>query len=400
MIMRNPKSPARVFNVVVAVRMYNAVGRARLEGVLRFLRHGRNWRIKLIETEDHFSAETVANAMKDGVDGFILFQKLGSDLWQKLIESKIPIVSMESVCPKEVKRGRYVHLVHMDDEGIGTLAAEHLLSAGDFRSFGFVPTFLKETWSIRRLKGFATAIRQEGKRCHVFTPSRDATLDNESALIKWLGSLPSPCAIFAANDLIATRVLAACNGANLSVPRQVAILGVDDDEILCLNAVPTLSSIHYVTAQEGELIAAHLEKMMMRKPTDSNLLTWNYKQVVPRESTSFTTPAAQLIRRALLHIDRFATEGLKARDVAQELGVSQRLLELRFSELENRTVAQAIDERRFAELTRLLRNTKAPITHIASSSGFGNLPSLTRRFRQLYGMTMKEWRAKEQAKKN
>lgn len=397
--MRNPKTPARVFNVVVAVRMYNAVGRARLEGILRFLRHGRNWRIKLIETEDHFSDETITNARKDGVDGFILFQKLSSDLWKRLIEAKVPIVSLESVCPHEVKRGRYVHLVHMNDEGIGSLAAEHLLAAGDFRAFGFVPSFLKETWSTRRQKGFVAAIRAEGKKCHIFTPSKDTTLDNESALINWLTSLPSPCAIYAANDLIATRVLAACDAAGLNVPRKVAILGTDNDEILCLNAIPSLSSIRYVTEKEGELIAAHLEQMMLGAHTDKNLLTWDFKEVVPRESTSFTTPAAQLIRRALLHIDRYATDGLKAQDVARELGVSQRLLELRFSQLENQTVAQAIDNRRFAELTRLLRNTTAPIAQVASSSGFGSLPHLTRRFRARYGMSMTAWQAKEQAPK-
>ena len=76
--------------------MHEAVGRIRLEGILRFLRRDRDWRIRLFETEGALSSDTLAAALKDGVDGFIAFQKLAPDLWRTLAESGVPTVSLES----------------------------------------------------------------------------------------------------------------------------------------------------------------------------------------------------------------------------------------------------------------------------------------------------------------
>lgn len=388
----------KAFDVIVAVRMYNAVGRTRLEGILRFLRHGRNWRIKLIETEDRFTAQTIAGAIKDGIDGFIVFQSLSPNIWRDLIDSRIPIVSLESVCPPMATRGRLLHLVRVDDEGIGALAARHLLNAGDFRTFGFIPSPQDENWSRRRLAGFAAEIRANKKECRVFTPPKDGARDNASALVEWVSALPQPAALFAANDLVATHAIAALHAANLDIPRQVAILGVDNDEILCQNVEPSLTSIRFVTEKEGELVASELEKMMTGASSRKDLIPWNFKEIVRRESTSFTTPAAQLIRRALQYVNRHAAEGVRVRDVVRHLGVSQRLLELRFRELEGKSVAQALDDRRFVELVRLLKDTDAPISQIAADCGFGNLSNLTRRFRKRYGKTMREWRREMRGK--
>lgn len=127
----------------------------------------------------------------------------------------------------------------------------------------------------------------------------------------------------------------------LDVPHQAAVLGTDDAEIICDNASPRLSSIRFVTERQGALVARELEKLMDGTSRGPNLLPWTYHVLVPRESTSPVAPAAQLIRRALALIDRRATTGLSVKALAHELGVSRRLLELRFRQFKGARLAHA-----------------------------------------------------------
>ena len=387
---KSPRSTPRT--VVVAVRMHEAVGRIRLEGILRFLRRDRDWRIRLFETEGALSSDTLAAALKDGVDGFIAFQKLAPDLWRTLAESGVPTVSLESSYPPDLPPTPALRLVRMDDEGIGRLAARHLTSVGNFRAFAFVPTPDETRWSARREAGYRDALAAAGHTCTTCPPSCLSSTEGEEPLQDWLRTLPRPFALFAATDVLAVRVLTACRAARIDVPHQAAVLGTDDAEIICDNASPRLSSIRFVTERQGALVARELEKLMDGTSRGPNLLPWTYHVLVPRESTSPVAPAAQLIRRALALIDRRATTGLSVKALAHELGVSRRLLELRFRQFKGTTVAAALDARRFDELFLRLADTDEPIARVASACGFRDLTNLARRFKARTGLTMRAWR--------
>lgn len=378
--------------VVVAVRMHETVGRIRLEGILRFLRKERDWRIRLFETEESLSSGTVAAALRDGVDGFIIFQSLPPALWRTLAESGVPTVSLESSYPPGLPRGPSLRLVRMDDEGLGRLAAQHLTSVGSFRAFAFVPTPDATQWSARRETGYRDALAAAGHACLSCPPACLSSADGEAPLQDWLQALPRPFALFAATDNLAARVLTACRAARIDVPHQAAVLGTDDAEILCDNTSPRLSSIRFVTEQQGEFVARELEKLMDGQTRGPRLLPWTYHAVVPRESTAPVAPAAHLIRRALALIDRQATTGLGVEALARELGVSRRLLELRFRQFKGTTVAQTLDARRFDELLRRLADTDEPIARVARACGFRDLTNLARRFKVRTGLTMRAWR--------
>ncbi|MGN0833738.1 MAG: substrate-binding domain-containing protein [Kiritimatiellia bacterium] len=389
--MRNsPKPTPRT--VVVAVRMHEAVGRIRLEGILRFLRRKRDWRIRLFETEGDLSSDSLTAAFRDGVDGFIAFQKLAPDLWRKLAESGVPTVSLESSYPPDLPPGPSLRLVRIDDDGIGRLAARHLTSVGNFRAFVFVPTPDATRWSARREAGYRAALAAAGHACVTCPPDRLSLAGGEEPLQDWLRTLPRPFALFAATDVLAVRVLTACRAARIDVPHQAAVLGTDDDAIICDNASPRLSSISFVTERHGELVARALEKLMDGQTRGPRILPWTYHIVVPRESTAPVAPAARLICRALALIDRRATTGLGVEALAHELGVSRRLLELRFRQFEGTTVAAALDARRFDELFCRLADPGEPIARVARACGFRDLTNLTRRFKAHTGLTMRAWR--------
>lgn len=389
---KSPRATPRT--VVIAVRMHEAVGRIRLEGILRFLRKDRDWRIRLFETEGGFASNTLAAALKDGVDGFIVFQKLAPDLWRTLSKSGVPAVSLESSCPPDLPPTPALRLVRVDDEGIGRLAAQHLTSVGSFRAFAFVPTPDETRWSARREAGYRDTLAAAGHACVTCPTDCLSSAEGEEPLRDWLRTLPRPFALFTATDVLAVRVLTACRAARIDVPHQAAILGTDDAEIICDNASPRLSSIRFVTERQGELIARELEKLMDGSTRGPRLLPWTHHVIVPRESTAPVAPAAQLIRRALALIDRRATTGLGVEALAHELGVSRRLLELRFRQFKGTTVAAALDARRFDELFRRLADTDEPIARVARACGFRDLTNLTRRFKARTGLTMRAWRAR------
>lgn len=390
---------ADVRQVVIAARLYDAVGRVRLEGIFHHLDKGRAWRIRLLETEAKFTPQMLDDALASGTDGFIIFQALDDASWRRIVASGVPVVTLESAYPSALPRPAQIRFVLNDDEGIGALAAKHLLAAGDFRAFAFVPSPGGESWSRRRQTAFAAALKAAGKTCHVIAaPTADA-----------LAALPRPFALYAATDPLALDVLDACRIVGIDVPRQAAVLGTDNDDMLCAHARPSLSSIQFVTEKQGELVALALDRLMSGLGSVPNQMgsvprraeavlrrfneiSWKYHVVVRRDSTSPVAPASQLIRRALAWIDRHATTGISVADVVREAGVSRRLLELRFRQFEGTSIAEAIRARKFEAFCKQLKNSKEPIARLARACGFNDLANLSRQFRARYGVTPRVWR--------
>ena len=426
---RRSSADADVRQVVIAARLYDAVGRIRLEGIFRHLDKGRAWRIRLLETEAKFTPQMLDDALATGTDGFIIFQALDDASWRRIIASGIPVVTLESAYPPALPRPAQIRLVRNDDEGIGALAAKHLLAAGNFRAFAFVPSPGDEQWSRRRQKGFVSALKAVGKTCRVLAAPTPETL----------AKLPLPFALYAATDSLALDVLNVCRTSEIAVPGQAAVLGTDNDEMLCAHARPSLSSIQFVTEKQGEIVALALDRLMNSPPpgpvpislgpvpippgpvpsqtgsvpippgpvpsqTGSvpsraghvsghfAEISWKYHAVVRRDSTNSVAPASQLIRRALDWIDRHATAGILVSDVVREAGVSRRLLELRFRQFEGRSIAEAIRERKFAAFCKRLKNSDEPISRLARVCGFNDLANLGRQFRARYNVTPRDWR--------
>ena len=400
---------ADVRRVVIAARLYDAVGRVRLEGIFHHLDKGRAWRIRLLETEAKFTPQMFDDALASGTDGFIIFQVLDDASWRRIVASGVPVVTLESVYPSALPRPAQIRFVRNDDEGIGALAAKHLLAAGDFRAFAFVPSPGGEQWSRRRQKSFAAALKAAGKTCRVLAaPTADA-----------LAALPRPFALYAATDPLAISVLDVCRAAGIAVPGQAAVLGTDNDEMLCAHARPSLSSIQFVTERQGELVALALDRLMNASQMGSvprrsagsvpsqmgsvpkrattisrrfSEISWKYHVVVRRDSTSPVAPASQLIRRAIDWIDRHATAGISVADVVREAGVSRRLLELRFRQFEGTSIAEAIRARKFEAFCKRLKSSKEPIARLARACGFNDLANLGRQFRARYGVTPRIYR--------
>ena len=385
-----PKKSQKIRNVIVAVNLADASWRDFLTGFFDYARTGVHWNIRLLQSADELSREAGDLICADGIVSGIRADDATAAAFG---ETKVPIVliGMED---ERLTRRAGTTVIRNDNEDIGAFAARHFLTLGKFNSFGFVTTNTDEPWSALRAQGFQKTLAADGLDLHQFrTNFVPGSSEDLARLARWVRELPKPAAVFAAYDRRAIHVLSACKDAGLSVPGQVAVIGVDNDRLLCDFADPPLSSIAPDHEEEGRVAAQTLDAMMRARPQkrpDRILITG--KRIVERESARQTSPATALLRRAADYIVRNADRNIKTPDVARHLGISRSLLDLRFREANCKTTAAFITETRLAEVKRRLRKTKQSIRGISRDCGFSNPNHLKNLFKRHFGISMRDYR--------
>jgi LacI family transcriptional regulator len=225
-----------------------------------------------------------------------------------------------------------------DSEVIGRMAAEHLLSCG-FKQFAYCGICLDEekdvSWSQLRRQSFFKRIQRAGFDCSDF--SLPQTLENLSwpqergAMSEWPHSLPKPLGLMACNDDRARQVVEACKLAGVSVPGQLGIVGVDNDDVVCGLSDPPLSSVAVNFDRAGYEAAGALDSLMSGKGQVPARIIVRATHMVVRRSTDFVAVEDDSVGKALRFIRSNASGGeLDVNAVARSAGVSRRSLEMRF----------------------------------------------------------------------
>ncbi len=363
--------------------MSASAGRRHLAGVFRYIAEkGRDWEVVPVKLMDAMTKMQIAQLLESGIGGVISATPLKEDLLSNLMKKNTPIVEIEGRKLPAIVR------TLLDEEAVGRMAAEHLLSFGNFMDLGYVPYHESTSWSYLRMKGFANALAKRGRRARVKGPNTDLTT--------WLKQLQKPAAVFCACDMTADDVLHAAARAKIRVPQDLSVLGVDDDELYCDNSRPALSSVRPGHEDSGYAAAELLDMIFRGRKTKDR--TVPPKGVTSRDSVATCLPATTLVVRAAHVIDEHAVDGWGVDEVAEALHVSRRLLSLRYAQLKGQSVHAALTERRLREVERLLKSTKTMITDIVVRAGFGNANHLKRLFKSRYGVTMREFRTAASAK--
>jgi len=383
----------KIHKIWVYLRLSYASGRDILYGISRYARSHAHWNIRLLP----FSGEEskLPFPLPKDADGIISSEPLTDDA----ATSSIPLVVIGTREKWLGRRMRSLAFVRNDDEAIGRFGAEFLKSLGQFRSFGFVPTNTPYYCSILRSEGFNTELKK-GKAAEIrqYTAKglEDGSPEDIESLGRWLADLPKPTAVMAVHDMRATHVLEAATAMKIKVPEQMAVIGVDNDELLCDFTSPQLTSIYPDHVKEGELAAATLLTLLKRSSSrHTRTFRSDAKSIVERESTRHISPATHLAEEAMSFIRHNALKGISAADVAKHLRVSRRLCDLRFKACHGETVLEAILRIRFTELKRRLVSSKAPIGKITTSCGFVCESHAKRLFKKRFGLSMREWRASQ-----
>jgi LacI family transcriptional regulator len=211
-------------------------------------------------------------------------------------------------------------------------------------------------------------------------------------LAKWLCGLPTPLGLFACNDDRGRQVLEACRIGELSVPGDVAVIGVDNDEMFCDLADPPLSSVALNAETAGYRAAELLDMMMRGRACSPRHVLVEAIGVVTRHSTNVIAVEDEEVSTALQFIRQEQGCGISVDSVADAVAVSRRSLERRFRETIGRTILEEIRLARIERAKRLLLETKYPISKVAQLAGFGSTGRFVQFFHDRVGRTPRKFR--------
>lgn len=377
--------------IAIVLRLSGAAGRNILAGIFLFLRKHPHWQTHLFQMPDDFTPAAFRMLEAERYDGLIASEPGPAETSRLLARSEMPVAFIGDGGFPFSRRRRNICHIRNDDVYIGRQGARFLLSLGRRRAFGFIPTTSVQYWSRLRQQGFLDELVAHGVVPHIFaSPGQVGGGAGLAALRDWLTSLPKPCALMAAWDTRATQVLQICQEARIRVPKQLALLGVNNDELLDESATPPLTSIMPNHEMLGFVAARELGKLMARKPAMPFLA--RPLKLVERESTASAAPAAHLIARALDFIHQNAVKGITVADVVNDLGISRRLADLRFHEYQGETINETITRAKLDAVKKMLSTTTRSIRNVSLACGYPNTTYLKVLFKRRFGMTMGTFR--------
>ena len=289
-------------------------------------------------------------------------------------------------------------------EACGRLAAQHLLQRG-FRQFAF-QGYLKHQGTSHALAGFRAVLRASKCRCatdRVSTRRDDGPQGWERYMLRmerWIGGWKLPLGIFLMHDILARNMAMACRHAALRIPDDVALVGLNNETLICTQPEPSLTSIDAGYDRVGYEAAALLDRLMKGEPAPKAPIWIEPTELVVRRSTDVYVVDNPLVAAALRFIAEHSHEGIGVDDVAQHVHVTPRSLRRYFHAALGRTMADEIARLRLERAKRLLVESDEPINRLARDCGFEEAKHFHRVFRAAEGTTPREYRRQRSGKQH
>lgn len=375
--------------VLVFQSMRFKSGRDTIAGMYRFARR-HNWQIQCFET---VPSQRELNELLD------VWQPLGCLVAFSLLPGRrslsfgsTPVVYLGRA------KGQLLHVEH-DSAATSALAAEELRH-GDPASWGFFGPPGKPLWGVLRGRHFASAVESFGAKVipFVWAGLKPGTPAFHDAVTAYLRRLPRPIAMFIAADYLAGMVIDAAHRLELRIPQDIALVSVDNDEQICENLNPSLSSVAPDFEGGGWAMCELLERKLGDPGLVSATCTYGPLQLV-RRSSSRPNDGSNRLNRALEFIRTRIGESFGVSDVAEHVGLHRRSLERMFRAETGESVLHAIRAAKLDVVKAILRNRRNTIGGIAARIGFSSEAHLKNFFRNETGLTMSAWR-KRQANPN
>jgi LacI family transcriptional regulator len=372
--------------VLLIVETAKVYGRGLLDGIGRYaMTHGQ-WSLYVEErglTDEH------PNWLRSWRGDGIIFRSANRRMVEAIRRTGVPAVDTHT---NVVDHG--FPLVYVDDNRVAELAVSHFLER-KFRHFGYC-AIEEPRWVEWRREAYLRHLARLGLSAHTITapePGRGVNWDRQRRrLAQWVVGLPKPIAVLAANDVCGTRLIDACRTANIRIPEQVAVLGVDNDEVLCRLTSPPLSSIDLDTAAIGYEAAQLLDDLISGRATPADARLIPARAVVGRQSTDAMAIEDEDLAEALSFIREYACQGIGVDDVLDRVTISRATLERKFAAGLGRTPGSEILRVRLERIRHLLHATSYPLERIAALTGFKNPAHLSVVFKRETGQTPSQYR--------
>lgn len=379
--------------VALLIESSRAYGRGLLLGLARYVREHGHWAVFLQERDlGDFSPDWLDRWEGDGIIARIENETMAAAIRRR----GLPTVDLRNLLPN-----LGMPSVHNDDVVTARLAADHLLERGmpHFAYCGFDGA----DYSDIRRDIFVEHINKAGLKCHVFAdpqrPRKATTLEYEEhglvfedLVAAWVADLPKPVGLMACNDIRGQQVLNACRAIGVAVPDDVAVIGVDNDEILCELSDPPLTSVVPNTERIAFEAAGLLDRMIAGKKPPKQKVYVEPLGIVTRRSTEVLALDDRHLVSAVKFIREHACEGIDVRDVLQHVPLSRSTLERRFSRVLGRSPKEEILRVRLVRAKQLLADTDLSMAIVAERVGFDHGEYFNVIFKKKLGQTPGQYR--------
>jgi len=279
-----------------------------------------------------------------------------------------------------------------DWQSIVHCAVDLLIKRGHV-NFAFISSNLpfERALSAKRAQLFGEAVGAKGYACQIYTPDTE-TINELPALASFLRDLPKPCGIMLYADNRAPLVIEACHLAQVSVPEQVSLVGVDNDTTICENMTPTLTSILPDFEAGGEILAQLVLHELNGSREDFCPPRYGVKTVIERDSTQDLRCGGLLVTRVDNYLQKNFTQKISNAALAKHFGVSRRTLEQRFREIRGTSIHEHVQSLRLARARHLLEKTTLPVEKIAEVCGYGTVRAFHYAFTAMSGVSPRQYR--------
>ncbi len=384
------KNTNDIKRIVLLIETSREFGRQLIMGITRYSRLYGPW---IFYKEQGGLKSSIPRLTSWKPDGIIMRDSL---IKNELIELQIPtiFVQHDSSIPANLP------VVKTDSQAIAKMASEHFIERG-FRNFAFCG-FDNLEWSNYRKHYFCQYNTDAGFETHVYSSPKNVKLNDweseQSHVCDWLNSVAKPVGLLASNDDRAEHILQVCRRLGYKVPEDVAVIGVDNDPMICETGDPPLSSIALNVEAAGYEAAKLLDHMMNYHLIGGREILVSPTHIVQRQSTDILAIDDSEVAAAIRFIKDNARDKIFVSDVVKATRISRRALEQRFRETIRRSIYDEIRQVRVEMIANLLIDTNLPISQISSLFNFTDIEHISRYFKKEKGMGLREFRKLHQSR--
>jgi LacI family transcriptional regulator len=376
-------------SVALLIESSNAYARGLLRGISQYVREHESWSVFLPEYERGHEPPSWFGRW----EGHGVIARIENDrIAQRIMALNVPVVDVSAA-----RAVATIPWVETDDAAVARMGYEHLRERG-YWQLGFCGD-ARFNWSNWRCQHFAALAQQDGRPCHVYQPTEDmdkpVSWSREMQLLRrWVRALPKPIGIMACYDFKAQQLLDACRNEDIAVPEEIAVIGVDNDELVCDLCDPRLCSVKLDPIRTGYTAAQLLDQLMAGEPSEATAHLIPPIGVETRQSSGIFAVEDKLVATALQYIRQHSREGITVDDVARAVNSSRRTLDSRFVESLGRTPHTEIVRVRIDRVKQLLVETDLSLNLIAERAGFSYVEYMSVAFKRTVGMSPGEFRQK------
>ena len=369
-------------HVAILIETSRSYTRAILKGVNKYMAEHGQWSVYMeLRALESRTPAWLKNWRGDGV----LTRTNSQAMADAIKNTGVPVVELRAT-----KLNLDFPFVGCDNHAIGQMVFEHLKSRG-FRHFG-VYTLDTEDFFEERCRNFVATVEDSGFDVHEYHAYEHRERprkweEQQDDVVRWVAELPKPIGLLACTDQLGFWLLDACKRANVAVPEEVAVVGVENDESLCTMASPSLSSVAFMGERVGYTAAALLGRMMAgEEPVPAETLIEPY-EIVVRQSSDIVAIEDEEIAAAVRFIRETACQGIGVQEVVDNVAISRSALERRMREVIGHTPQEEIRRVRLNRVRELLLETDVSLSTISQLAGFQHPQYMAELFKKTFKQT-------------